>query len=328
MRRTVITWAAVFALLIAGFAASVVALNADLYSAHGFVRGYLSALERHDSAGALEVPGVQTSNEASTVLLADSAMGNLRDIRIVSDTAHADGTHTVVASYTLTASGTTSKPGSTTFVVAPDGTRLGLFSTWRFVTSPLGTMSVTVLHDQNFTVNGLSVVSKAKADAPATYLAFAPGLYVLEHKSTYLQAPASPVALTAIGKIADVSVDVEANAAFTAEVQKHVTAYLTACTTQEVLMPTGCPFGQALSNRVTDAPKWSMVADPAVTIVPGTVAGTWAVPKTPATAHLVVGVRSLYDGTVSSFDEDVPFQVQYALTFEAGKRLVITAVYE
>ena len=93
-------------------------------------------------------------------------------------------------------------------------------------------------------------------------------------------------------------------------------------------MPTGCPFGQSLSNRVQNAPQWTMVSDPVVSIVPGVPSGTWSVPKTPAMAHLVVDVRSLFDGTLSTFDEDVPFEVQYALTFEADDRLLITAVYE
>ena len=334
MRRTVITWSAVFALLIAGFAASVVALNADLYSAHGFVKGYLSALERRDSASALDVPGVQTSNSAATDLLTDAAMGQLSDVRVIRDTANADATHTVVVEYSIAPPATerTPKPepttASTEFVVVRDGTRLGLFPTWRFVTSPLNTISVTVLHDTTFDVNGVSVTSAAAADTPGTYLVFAPGRYDIDHESTYLTAATVPLQVSALGEIADVAVDVQANEEFVTEVQTHVSAYLAACTTQDVLMPTGCPFGKALSNRTVSDPVWSMASEPAVTIVPGTEPGTWAVPITPAAAHLVVDVRSLFDGTVSTFDEDVPFDVQYALTFEADSRLLITAVYE
>lgn len=334
MRRTVITWSAVFALLFAGFAASVVALNADLYSANGFVRGYLSALERHDSASALEVPGVQTTNDAAHELLADDAMGDLADVRVIRDTANDDGTHTVAVEYAISApaSAADPKPDATTarseFVVARDGTRLGLFPTWRFVTSPLNTVSITVLHDQDFEVNGLPVSADAEPDSPATYLVFAPGLYLIDHDSTYFTAAPVPLEVTAVGEIADAVVDVQANDDFVAEVQKHVTAYLTECTTQEVLMPTGCPFGKQLSNRVESAPKWTMAADPVVTIVPGEAPGTWTVPKTPATAHLVVDMKSLFDGTVTTFDEDVAFTVSYALTFEESQRLLITAVYE
>jgi len=329
MRRTVLTWSAVMALLLAGFAASVVALNADIYSAHGFVGRYLNALERQDSAGALALPGVRTGNAADAELLTSDAMGKLTDVRTVSDTEDADGRHTVVAEYTISApDGSAKTTQRSEFVVARDGTRFGLFPSWSFVSSPVNSISVTVLHDQEFSVNGLDVTTKAAADTPATFQVFAPGYYVLQHDSTYLTSQKVTAAVTEIGGITDVTVDVQANEAFVAEVQKHVTAYLGECTTQEVLMPTGCPFGQPLSNRVQTVPKWSMVADPVVTIVPGPTPGVWAVPKTPATAHLVVDVRSLFDGKVTTFDEDVPFEVQYALTFEAGNKLLITAVYE
>ena len=329
MRRTVITWSAVMALLLAGFGASVLALNSDLYSAHGFVGRYLNALERQDSAAALALPGVRTGNEASAELLTDDAMGKLGHVRTISDTEGKDGRHTVVAEYSISApDGSQSTTARSEFVVARDGTRFGLFPSWSFVTSPINAMSITVLHDSDFEVNGLNLSTPAEPDAPAAFQVFAPGFYVLQHESTYLTAKKVSAEITKIGEIADVTVDVQANEAFVAEVQKHVSAYLDECTTQQVLMPTGCPFGQPLSNRVQNTPVWSMVSDPAITIVPGTTAGTWAVPKTPATAHLVVDVRSLFDGKVSTFDEDVPFDVQYALTFEPGNKLLITAVYE
>jgi hypothetical protein len=329
MRRTVITWSAVMALLLAGFGASVVALNADLYSAHGFVGRYLDALERRDSAAALALPGVSTGNDTAAELLESDAMGDLDDVRTVSDTEGDDGRHTVVVEYTLAApDGSQPTTGTSEFVVAPDGIRFGLFPSWRFVTSPINSMSVTVLHDQDFEVNGHEVTSTAEPDAPATFQVFAPGLYVLKHESTYLTSENVTAAVTEIGEITDVTVDVQANDAFVAEVQKHVTAYLEECTTQDVLFPTGCPFGMSPGNRPLPGAKWSMVSNPVVTIVPGVPPGTWAVPKTPAMAHLVVDVRSLFDGRVTTFDEDVPFDVQYALTFEPGNKLLITAVYE
>jgi len=329
MRRTVITWSAVMALLIAGFGMSVVALNADIYSAHGFIGRYLNALERQDSAAALALPGVRTGNDAAAELLDSKAMGTLGDVRTVSDTADADGRHTVVAEYTIAApDGSDATTARSEFVVARDGTRFGLFPSWSFVSSPINSISITVLHDQRFSVNGLDLTSKAEPDAPAAFQVFAPGYYVLQHESTYLTSQKVTAAITEIGGIADATVDVQANDAFVAEVQKHVTAYLAECATQQVLLPTGCPFGQSISNRTTSAPAWSMVADPVVTIVPGQPSGTWAVPKTPATAHLVVDVQSYFDGRATTFDEDVPFDVQYALTFEPGNKLLITAVYE
>jgi hypothetical protein len=51
-------------------------------------------------------------------------------------------------------------------------------------------------------------------------------------------------------------------------------------------------------------------------------------PQSQAAAHLVVDVRSLFDGTVTRLDEDVPFTVQYEITFLPDGELLITAVYE
>jgi hypothetical protein len=325
MRRILLTWSAVFALLFAGFGASVVALNASLYSAPGFVGRYLEALDRRDSAAALELPGVRTTNDVSTDLLVDDALAGLDAVRVTGESTNAEGEHTVQVSYELGDSG---REATSEFVVARDGTNFGLFPRWRFVQSPLNTVSVTVLHDQRFTVNGHDVTAEAAPDTAATYQVFAPGLYVFDHETEYLAAADVPVAITAIGEITDVAVDVQANAEFVEEVQTHVDAYLEECTTQEVLMPTGCPFGQQVLSVVTGAPKWSMVTNPVIGIVPGAEPGTWAVPKVPALAHLVVPVRSYFDGEESTVDEDVPFDVQYRLTFEANRQLLITAVYE
>ncbi len=58
--------------------------------------------------------------------------------------------------------------------------------------------------------------------------------------------------------------------------------------------------------------------------MPGEEPGTWLVPTTPAAAHLVVQVRSLFDGSLSTFDEDVPFDVSYTISFPGDGSLLIT----
>ncbi|HEU4808336.1 MAG TPA: hypothetical protein VFT01_08745, partial [Homoserinimonas sp.] len=69
---------------------------------------------------------------------------------------------------------------------------------------------------------------------------------------------------------------------------------------------------------------WSIVQYPNVTIAPSSEPGVWVVPPTPAVAHLTVEVRSLFDGSLSTFDEDVPFDVEYSITFPGDGRLLIT----
>jgi hypothetical protein len=52
--------------------------------------------------------------------------------------------------------------------------------------------------------------------------------------------------------------------------------------------------------------------------------GEWTMPQTDAAAHLIVEVKSLFDGTVSTFDEDVPFSVSYLITFLPDDQLLIS----
>jgi hypothetical protein len=93
-----------------------------------------------------------------------------------------------------------------------------------------------------------------------------------------------------------------------------------------VLLPTSCPFGKSFSNRVVSTPAWKMVTDPAVTIGPDGNSGRWLVPKATGQAHLNVKVQSLFDGSVSTYDADVPFDVSYSIEIAADDHLTITSV--
>lgn len=321
MRREIITWSIVGALILAAFGGTVLTLNASLYSASGFVRSYLDALARHDSEGALELAGTTMPSGASRELLAPAAMGELSDIQLVNETANTDGTTTVVYSYL--AGG---KTGESTFEVQRKGTLLGLFTTWSFATSPLSVLQLSVLHATDFTANGVAL-SAPEQDVATPYLVFTPTTFQLAHDSHFLHA--DPISVTASQPSAAVvaALDVQANPAFVKQVQKELNSYLDECTTQQVLYPTGCPFGQDIGNRIASAPVWSMTSYPEVTLVPGPDPGSWLMPPTGAAAHLVVEVQSLFDGSMSTFDEDVPFSSSYLVTFLPGNQVYIKAQY-
>ncbi|MEP6482391.1 MAG: hypothetical protein ABJA94_10340 [Rhodoglobus sp.] len=309
MRREIITWSVVLVVILAAFGGTVLILNASLYSASGFVRGYLDSLARHDAEGALDLAGTTVVGDASDALLVPGAMGDLDEIALVSDTADEQGVHTVV--YSFSAGGV---PGTSSFRVTHTGELLGLFSTWAFEKNPLGVIQLTVRHDPGFSANGVALATPTP-DRASPYLVFAPGTYELSHRSAWLQATSTPVTVTQPGVAVRGSIDVEANAAFGKEVQKEVNTYLDACATQTVLLPTGCPFGEAMGNRIVSTPAWTMTSYPRVVIEPGATSGQWVMPATDAVAHLVVEVKSLFDGSISTFDEDVPFSVSYVITF-------------
>lgn len=365
MRRELITWSVIAAVILGAFGLTVLVLNNTVYNASGFVRSYLAALERQDAAGALEIlgdlgelgdgdggqpdgateapsntetPGSEESNpprdsdnqddapeaddaEAgpSDVLLRRTAMSELTDVRLISDTPTPDGTHRVT--YAYTADG---HPGRTTFEVRSTGLAFGLFPQWEFVRGPLSTMYVTVVGDARFTANDLDLVSPTPND-PAGYLVFTPSSVLLNHDTTYLDAEPVTVAVTEAGASVPTALMVQPNAKMIEQVQAEVNADLDQCTTQEVLMPTGCPFGQSMGNRIITPPAWSITTYPEVSLRAGDRSGEWIVPLTAGTAHLIVDVRSLFDGSVSTFDEDVPFSVSYAVGFLPGDELLITA---
>ncbi|HEU4807819.1 MAG TPA: hypothetical protein VFT01_06115 [Homoserinimonas sp.] len=312
--HTFVIWGVLLALLIGAFAATVAILNNTVFSAGGFVGSYLSALQRHDLREALTTSGVLGSDRAESDLLVPEALGAIDDIHLVSDLDQGAGVHLVTYEFELGGA-----PGSSSFQVQSTGPRLGFFSTWSFVQSPMAVLAITPLHDTAFSVNGVEVVSAAGANNQVAYQVLAPGLYVVDHESRYLEADAVPVAVTRPSSVTPVTVDVQASADFVEQVQKEVDDFLDDCTTQTVLFPTGCPFGQELSNRVVSTPAWSMARYPEVVIEPGPEPGTWVIPNAQGAAHLVVDVQSLFDGTRSTFDEDVQFALSWVLTIDGDQ---------
>lgn len=310
-------WVVLFGVVIAGFVGTVLTLNLTLYSASGFVGAYLADLQRHDVQGAISATGVGVQQPGSRALLTPEALASLEHIAPVSDVDAGDGQHRVT--YTYSVGGHT---GRSTFAVERDGARFGLFSAWRFVSSPISTLVVTPEHDEDFEANGVDLASSAPGRAE-DYLVLTPGYFALAHHSAYLTARPTGALVSRAESTVRAQVDVEASPAFVKEVQKQLDAYLKKCATQKVLLPTGCPMGKQIDDRIQDEPSWTMVSYPTVSIVPGSPVGRWQMPKTTAVAHLKVTVKSIFDGRVSIFDQDVPFSVGYAITIHPDGTLSI-----
>jgi len=319
MRREIITWSVAVAVVIGGFVATVLVLNATLYSAGGFVRGYLDAIARQDATGALELAGPINGVDASRQLLTADAMGELTDIRQVSDTAGADGVHSVVVAWS--AAGV---EGTSTFEVRRQGTLLGMFPTWAFAESPFGIAQVTVANGTAFTANGVDLMAPAQ-DVPIPYLVFTPGNYELSHDSKYLSAPRQSVTVSTPGAGVIAPVEVGPTPALINQVQREIDDYLDECATQEVLLPAGCPFGLEMGNRIVSTPQWEISAYPVVALQPGPQPASWLVLPSTGTARVTVDVRSIFDGTVSGLDELVDFTNTYVVTFLGGDDLLISA---
>jgi hypothetical protein len=317
MPRIVLLWSIIGAFLLLAFAAAVGSVQRDVYSAPGLVTGYLDALARHDARSALAMPGVDLTpaqlgaaglpKDASRELLRGDVLASLHDITVTGDQALAGNRHRVTVRFKL---GPT--PGTTTFTLQQTGAILGLFPTWRFAESPLAIAAITVLHADSFDIAGHTLNTRASAPAqPATfttkadYLVFAPGAYSLSHHSTLLAARPVVSIVTRPSAVTPASVDVQPTAAFAARVQEQLKGFLDTCTSQQVLQPTGCPFGAQIDNRVQGRPSWRMVSYPTGTLTAGP--NGWRIPGVQGIAHLTVEVQSLFDGTVSTHEQDEPF---------------------
>lgn len=312
MRRAVplgliLPWLVALGIAILGGVGAVVALNATVFSAGGFVQVYMDAVARGDVSDALSLRGVQASggaDRASAALLRDGTLTGLRDIQLTGEEERG-ATHLITVAWT-----SPHGSGTTTFQVKRVGTRFGLFPEWGFAVSPMATISLTVENDARFTMNGVAEVSETPASLPVDYAVLVPGAYSFANRTRYLTAPTDIVLADTVRQTLRGTVDTGANAAFVKVVSTLVDSQLRECATQKVLFPTGCSFGQSVNDRLSGVPNWSIVSPPPITIVPGTDFGSWAIPSTPGTAHLAVSVTSLFDGTSSEFSQDVPFTVQ------------------
>lgn len=316
--RSILAVTAIAALLVVALFSAIGSLNRDLYSAGGFVRQYLDALARHDTIAALALPGVRPTGKQLTAagsppdlpqtLLQASVLGTLTDLHLTADTESAPGVHSVTYEFRLDGA-----QASMTFAVAHTGTFAGVFDSWRFSTSPLTVLRVTVLHESTFTVNGLSLDTRAHAQGPsaafshrADYLAFAPAVYSFAHHSALLASAETKVPVTISGTT-DVTVDAEPTEVFIKKVQTELNRFLDDCATEQVLHPSDCPFGIDIDDRVQELPAWSIAEYPLVTLLAGNT--EFEMPDTAGRAHIVVEVQSLFDGEVFTRDEDVPFSI-------------------
>ncbi|MBS1897431.1 MAG: hypothetical protein JSS88_08710 [Actinobacteria bacterium] len=315
--------AVVGVVLVAALAAGGLTVYREFYSPSAFVTRYLTLLSEGRAADALRLPGVaighgdldsSTFRSASDALLRQAALGSLTDV-VVTDEHPQDESTAVTVQYK--AGG---HAGTSTFLIAREGW-IGVAPSWRFAQSPLAVISLTVRGSDRFSVNGFELdrrqIAANGADSSARdavpMLVFSPGLYSVSVKTSTATAPG--LGVLADKPLADVPLDVQAKPTdgFVKVVQQRVNEFLDQCTTQTVLQPTGCPFGLTVSNRVTAGPVWSMVADPVVALEAD--ADGWRIPPTSATAHVTLDVKSLYDGSVSHVDEDVPFQVDGTIRF-------------
>ncbi len=317
MRRAVVAWTVIVVFAVAAATASVLVLNATAFGAAGFVRVYLEAVSRGDAAGALSMPGVVVDAGVRDDFLRDDALAGTTGIREITVAAGDAGTEVVTVAWTR---GETD--AASTFTVERTGSRLGLFPEWAFAVSPVTTLRLNVENDSRFTLNGI-----ASAEGSADYALLVPGVYRVDHRSTYLKAVAVDLVADRPASELGATLDVQPAAAFTEALTARIREELDACATQAVLFPTGCPLGHAVANRVASTPVWSILEYPTITIEPDPGSGSWLVRDAELVAHLTVDIQSLFDGSISTFDDDLSFTASYRVTIGADDMTLRVEAY-
>ena len=327
-------WAGLAVLLVGAFLAALGALNQTIYGASNFVERYLEAIADDDIAAASTTPGVALDaaelaalglpEYVSTAMFRSGVVeAGPEDVRIVSDVANPDGTHSVTVSYRIDVSII-----ETTFDVRPIAPLYGVLNRWEFSTSPLTVIDVTAAHNPLFTVGTLTLDTRATKSGDeltaftqtAPYLAIAPAVYEFGYTSTLLEAVPTSMAVAPASRFA-VTVDSMPTTTFVDRVQVKVDDYLAQCATQQVLQPAGCPFGIEIDDRVVSPPVWTMVTNPPVTLAPGETA--FEMPPTEGVAHISVELQSLFDGDFYTLEEDRPFQLALSASIRPDGSIAI-----
>ena len=315
--------AVVGVLLIAALGAGWASLYRQFWGPTAFVERYVSLLAAGRAADALALPGVGVDSsrlteeglpeDASDALLRRAALSAITDVRALGERSVGDAVEVTIG---FRAAG---NAGSTTFTVEQSGW-VGVVPSWRFAESPLAVIDLVVRGSMAFDVNGFTLdkrqVSSLGAEAPpldpVALLVFSPGIYRISVDTPI--AATEGVDVLADAPLAHVPLEVQAEptAEFVNVVQERVDSFLDDCATQQVLQPTACPFGFVVQNRIANLPSWSIVTYPTITLVPD--GAGWAVPAVEATARIEVDIRSLFDGSVRTVQEDVTFGIDAEIT--------------
>ncbi|HAQ59859.1 MAG TPA: hypothetical protein DCR63_05510 [Microbacterium sp.] len=323
LARDLTILAIVGVVLIAALAAGWASLYRQFWGPAAFAERYVELLATGRAADALELPGVRIDSArlaqaglpegASDALLRRAALSALTDIRVLAESSRTEGVEVTIG---FEAGG---NAGSTTFVVEQDGT-IGILPSWRFAESPLAVIELTVRGSMAFEVNGFRIDKRQISPAgmaaapldPVALLVFSPGMYRVSVDTPI--AETDGVDVLADVPLARVPLDVQAQptAEFVGVVQERVDSFLDDCAAQEVLQPTACPFGFVVQNRIASLPSWSILTYPTITLVPD--GAGWAVPPVEAVARIEVDIRSLFDGSVRTVQEDVTFGLDAEIT--------------
>ncbi len=292
MNRETWRWGGAAAALLGLGAASFAFAAVTTATPEAHVLRYLEALADDDLAAAARLAGVP---DGDPLPLGDDGEPSI--VRIVGRLDADNGSARVLAEY-----GSEQDAVTAVFTLTPGPAHLGVVPVWQFARSPVATAAVAVDHHDRLRVNG-RVVQAADAGEFVELAVFVPSLLTARVVEPHVQA--QPVSRRVDGSSrVSIELTAEPTALLHRVVVRELEQFLLDCTEQRVLLPTGCPFGRTVSERVVDPPIWQLVSPPEVEIVPGRTPGRWGVVGD-AELHLTVQLQRLRDGALSELEETI-----------------------
>jgi hypothetical protein len=311
MNRSAVLWggaaAALAGLGVLSFALAIMATATP--EAH--VSRYLEALADDDLADAARLAGL--SPDAPLPFGDD---GEPSIVRVVERVDLPGGDARVVVEY-----GRDRDAVTAVFTLTPGPAHLGVIPVWQFSTPPVATASVGVDQHDRILVNDVPVQTP-EAGASAEISVFVPSLLAARLSEAHVRAPGTVVRVTGTSP-ASIMLEAQTTPELQRVVAREVEEFLLECTEQRVLLPTGCPFGRVLTERVIDEPLWSLDSSPTIEIVPGRTPGRWGVVGD-ASLRLTAQVQRLRDGRLSDIDETITASISGEVVLTAdGPELTI-----
>lgn len=319
--RVLAAWLLALMLAVVAAITSVILVNSHVFGPHQQVESYLEALRQGDGGRALGLLNA-TVPEANAALLDGPALqraaDGMEDVRIGAPQPSDDHRAQVDVTYSVR-----DTEHTTSFLLEKTGTEWLFFNRWEFVPSTLPTLEVSVINENEATLNGTRVlVPEGRAQFAVFYPAEVEASYTSEHFAAPAQAAAvtdrqqSPVRL---------NLATAATPALVEAVSAQLKSFLDSCAEQAVFQPTNCPFGHQTENRVAAPIKWSIIEYPQVSVEPFN--GDWVISPLKGTAQLDTSLQDLFTGGIEpiSLPQEFTFTARLAVT---GEAITVTPVVE
>ncbi|NHI16068.1 hypothetical protein [Microbacterium excoecariae] len=310
------------AMLAGAIAVGFLSLYREFWGPSAFAERYVRAIADADAQAALAIPGVAPEFSAledigrgyasDALLRADALASTITDVHAVAEAPlPTDEGEVTVVTVAYTIDGVRDEM---VFRVERAGMS-GLVPAWRFETSPLSVLDVTVRGSWQFAVNGFEIDKRqiapegVEADplAPVTMLTFSPGNYAIAVDTAATQA--DPRTVRSASLLDRVAIDIQTTPTdeLTQVVEDSVADFLeTTCTTQAVLQPQDCPFSYDASWGIAQPDiSWTILDYPRTALVPD--GDDWRVSPTSGRAHVTLTVQDYFTGALVPVDEDVYF---------------------